>query len=92
MVHPPDGYTFKCQLVLRLPKLVFEYLLNKEITAEYSMVEAILYYARKAEENAKLRARYSNENRTQKTMKTVASNTPIKEVSTTYKKLLGNTQ
>ena len=52
MVRPPNRYTFKRQLIMRLPKDIFDYLLSKEVSAEYSTMELILYYARRAEENA----------------------------------------
>ena len=61
MVRPPDRYTFKSHLVARMPGNMFNYLLSKEVTAEYSMVEAILHYARRVEENARQRARWSEE-------------------------------
>jgi len=35
---------------MQLPKGIFNYLLSKEIMAEYSKMEAILHHARKAEE------------------------------------------
>jgi len=50
MVRPPDRYTFKKHYIMQLLKGIFDYLLSKEITAEYSKMEAILYHARKAEE------------------------------------------
>ena len=52
MVRPPDRYTFKRQLIMRLPRDVFDYLLSKEVSAEYSTMESILHHARRAEENA----------------------------------------
>jgi hypothetical protein len=39
MVRPPDRYTFKSHLVTRMPGPMFNYLLSKEVTAEYSTVE-----------------------------------------------------
>ena len=51
MVRPPDRYTFKRQLIMRLPKDIFDYLLSKEVSAEYSTMESILHHARRAEEN-----------------------------------------
>jgi len=50
MVRPPDRYTFKKHYIMRLPKGIFDYLLSKEIIAEYSKMEAILHHVRKAEE------------------------------------------
>ena len=37
---------------MRLPKDVFDYLLSKEVSAEYSTMESILHHARRVEENA----------------------------------------
>ena len=51
MVRPPDRYTFKRQLIIRLPKDIFDYLLSKEVSAEYSTMESILHHVRRAEEN-----------------------------------------
>ena len=51
MVKPPNRYTFKRQLIMRLPKDVFDYLLSKEMSAEYSTMETILHHARRVEEN-----------------------------------------
>ena len=53
MVRPPDRYTFKRQLTMRLPKDVFDYLLSKEVSADYSTMELILHHARRAEENVR---------------------------------------
>jgi hypothetical protein len=44
-----------------LPKHIFEYLLDKEITVEYSRIESILHHARRAEEKAWQTARWHNE-------------------------------
>jgi Aspartyl protease len=52
MVRPPDCYTFKTQFIMRLPKDIFQYLLDKEVTVEYSRIESILHHARRAEEKA----------------------------------------
>ena len=49
MVRPPDRYTFKRQLIMRLPKDIFDYLLSKEVSAEYSTIESILHHTRRAE-------------------------------------------
>ena len=38
---------------MRLPKNIFDYLLSKEVSAEYSTMESILHHARRAEENAR---------------------------------------
>jgi hypothetical protein len=46
---------------MRMPSTMFNYLLSKEVTAEYSMVEMILHYARRVEENAHQKARWSKE-------------------------------
>jgi hypothetical protein len=61
MVRPPDRYTFQSHLVMRMPSTMFNYLLSKEVTAEYSTVEMILHYARRVEENTCQRARWSKE-------------------------------
>ena len=53
MVRPPDRYTFKRQLIMRLPKDIFDYLLSKEVLAEYSTMESILNHARRVEENTR---------------------------------------
>ena len=53
MVRPPNRYMFKRQLIMRLPKDVFDYLLSKEVSAEYFTMESILHHARKAEENVR---------------------------------------
>ena len=58
MVRPPDRYMFKRQLIMRLPKDVFDYLLSKEVSAEYSTMESILHHARRVEENARQLARW----------------------------------
>jgi len=50
MVRPPNRYTFKKHYIMWLLKGIFDYLLSKEITAEYSKMEAILHHTRKAEE------------------------------------------
>jgi hypothetical protein len=41
-----------------LPKDIFEYLLDKEVTVEYSRIESILHHARRAEEKAQQTARW----------------------------------
>jgi hypothetical protein len=64
MVRPPDRYTFKSHLVARMPGNMFNYLLSKEVTAEYSTVEMILHYARRVEENTRQRARWTEERQT----------------------------
>jgi hypothetical protein len=61
MVRPPDHYTFKSHLIMRMPSTMFNYLLSKEVTAEYSTVETILHYARRVEENTRQKARWSKE-------------------------------
>jgi hypothetical protein len=61
MVQPPDHYTFKSHLIMRMPSTMFNYLLSKEVTAEYSMVETILQYARRVEENACQKVRWLKE-------------------------------
>jgi hypothetical protein len=61
MVQPPDCYTFKSHLVMRMPSTTFNYLLSKEVTAEYSTVETILHYARRVEENTCQKVRWSKE-------------------------------
>jgi hypothetical protein len=61
IVQPPDHYTFKSHLIMRMLSTMFNYLLSKEVTMEYSTVEMILYYARRVEENACQRARWSKE-------------------------------
>jgi hypothetical protein len=61
MVRLPDQYTFKSHLVTRMPGPMFNYLLSKEVTAEYSTVETILHYARRVEENAQQRLRWMEE-------------------------------
>jgi hypothetical protein len=61
MVRPPDRYTFKSHLVTRMPGPMFNYLLSKEVTAEYSTVKTILHYARRVEENARQRSRWMEE-------------------------------
>ena len=58
MVRPPDRYTFKRQLIMRLPKDIFDYLLSKEVLAEYSTMESILNHARRVEENTRQLARW----------------------------------
>ena len=52
MVRPSNRYMFKRQLIMRLPKDIFDYLLSKEMSAEYSTMESILHHARRVEENA----------------------------------------
>jgi hypothetical protein len=44
MVWPPDCYIFKMQFMMRLPQGIFEYMLNREVTAEYSTMENILHH------------------------------------------------
>ena len=61
MVRPPDRYTFKRHFIVRLPVPVCQYLMNKEVTAEYSKMESILHHARSAEENACQMLRWYNE-------------------------------
>jgi hypothetical protein len=61
MVQPPDCYTFKSHLVMRMPSTMFNYLLSKEVTMEYSTVETILHYARRVEENTCQKARWLKE-------------------------------
>jgi len=60
MVRPPDIYTFKKHYIMQLPKGIYDYLLSKEITAEHSMMEAILHHARKAEEGINQTAMWYN--------------------------------
>ena len=61
MVRPPDWYTLKSHLVARMPGNMFNYLLSKEVTMEYSTVKVILHYARRVEENAQQRARWTED-------------------------------
>jgi hypothetical protein len=61
MVRPPDHYMFKSHLMARMPGNMFNYLLSKEVTTEYSMVETISHYTRRVEENARQRARWTEE-------------------------------
>ena len=61
MVRPPNRYTFKRHFIVRLPVPVFQYLMNKEVTAEYSKMESILHHARRAEENARQMLRWYDE-------------------------------
>ena len=44
IVRLPDQYTFKSHLITRMPRTMFNHLLNNEVTVEYSMVETILHY------------------------------------------------
>ena len=53
-----DRYMFKRQLIMRLPKDIFDYLLSKEVSAEYSTMESILHHARRAEENTRHMVRW----------------------------------
>jgi hypothetical protein len=46
---------------MRMPSTIFNYLLSKEVTAEYSMVETILHYARRVKENPHQKVRWSKE-------------------------------
>ena len=46
MVRPPDRYAFKRHFIVRLPVPMFQYLMNKKVTAEYSKMESILHHAR----------------------------------------------
>jgi hypothetical protein len=79
MVRSPDRYTFKRHFIMRLPKEVFDYLLSKEVTAEYSSMESILHHARKAEENACQMTRWYNEQCTIKARQKVLEETPDAE-------------
>lgn len=46
---------------MRLPREMFDYLLSKEMTTEYSSMESILHHARKAEDNACQMTHWYNE-------------------------------
>ena len=61
MVRPPDRYMFKRHFIVRLPVPMFQYLMNKEVTAEYSKMESILHHARQVEENARQMLRWYDE-------------------------------
>ena len=43
---------------MRLPKDIFDYLLSKEVSAEYSTMESILQHVRRVEENVRQLARW----------------------------------
>ena len=58
MVRPPDRHMFKRHFIVRLPVPMFQYLMNKEVTAEYSKMESILHHARQVEENAHQTSRW----------------------------------
>ena len=64
MVRPPDRYTFKKHYIMRLPKRIFDHLVNKDVTPEYSKMETILHHARRAEEVALQTSRYWDKQRT----------------------------
>lgn len=64
MVRSPDRYTFKKHYIMRLPKRIFDHLVNKDVTPEYSKMEMILHHARRAEEVALQMSRYWDEQRT----------------------------
>jgi hypothetical protein len=51
MVRPPDRYSFKKQYILKLTK-IFDHLLIKEVTPEFSKMETILHHTWRAEEIA----------------------------------------
>ena len=51
MVRPPDRYSFKRQLVMRLPKYIFDHLTLNGIMSERSNMQTIMHFAREAEEN-----------------------------------------
>ena len=64
MARPPDRYMFKRHFIVRLPVPVFQYLMNREVMAEYSKMESILHHARGAEENARQMLRWYDERQT----------------------------
>ena len=64
MVRPPDRYTFKRHFIVRLPVPMFQYLMNKEVMAEYFKMESILHHVRRAEENACQMSRWYDKQRT----------------------------
>jgi hypothetical protein len=61
MVWPPDCYTFKMQFMMRLPQGIFEYLLDKEVMAEYSTIENILHHTPQAEKKTWQMTRWHKE-------------------------------
>jgi hypothetical protein len=46
---------------MRLPKRIFDHLVNKDVTPEYSKMETILHHARRAEEVALQMSQYWDE-------------------------------
>jgi hypothetical protein len=63
MIWPLDRYTFKSQYMIRLPKQMYEFMVAQGAMPEHSSTETILHYARKAEENMRLMARWNEKRR-----------------------------
>jgi hypothetical protein len=63
MVRPPNRYTFKKHYVMRLPRRIFDHLVIKDVTLEYSRMETILYHARRAEQAAPQTSQYWDKQR-----------------------------
>ena len=59
---------FKKHYMLRLPKNIFDHLLQKEVTPEFSTMEFILHHVRKVEEIAFQMSQYWNERRSRQAL------------------------
>ena len=68
MVRPSNRYTFKKHYMLRLPKNIFDHLLQKEVTPKFSTMNSILHHARKAEEIAFQTSQYWSERRSRQAL------------------------
>jgi len=64
MVRAPDRYTFKSQLMMNMPLAMFNFIINKGCSAEHSLTETILHYAKQAEENDRQSKQLTDRRRT----------------------------
>jgi len=63
MVHPPDNYTFKSQLLMGLPASILRAVVEKGATAETTSLKRIVRYAQRQEEAAKVQRLYESRKR-----------------------------
>jgi hypothetical protein len=95
MIQAPDAFTFRMQLVARLPANIIAFILDKGCTAETSSMEDILYFAHKAEEIGKMTRCFQEKKRIMDLMKlkgTSSSNRLSREKEHSLKKSHEQTQ
>ena len=58
MIHAPDDYTFKSQLMLGLPASILSSIVDKGVSAETSSLSRLLATAQQVEEGQKIHHHY----------------------------------